>query len=115
MRRSDIVLADLEPVTGSEADKTRPVVVIGRDAHTSTSVSRGRGVVTIIPLTTNVSRIFAFQALLPAHRTGLDHDSKAQTEQIRSIDVSRLRHVVGTVPSDLMERVEAGLRLHLSL
>ena len=31
-QRGDVVLVDLEPVQGSEADKARPAVVVGNDA-----------------------------------------------------------------------------------
>lgn len=32
MKRGDIYLADLEPSRGSEANKTRPVVIVSHDA-----------------------------------------------------------------------------------
>ncbi len=115
MRRGDIVWARLDPAVGSEADKTRPVVIVGRDAHTQASTTRGRGTVTVVPLTSNTSRILSFQVLLPAGACGLDRDSKAQAEQVRSIDVSRLAGPAGRVPDALMTRLDDALRLHLVL
>lgn len=115
MRRGDIVLARLDPAEGSEAARTRPVVVVGRDAHTSVSVELGRGVVTIVPLTSNTARVLSFQVFLSAAQTGLDRDSKVQAEQVRSVDVRRLGPVIGRVPRERMTDVDSALRLHLAL
>lgn len=54
---------DLEPVRGSEASKRRPAVLVSNDRANTTAARLGRGVVTVVPVTSNVSRVFAFQAL----------------------------------------------------
>lgn len=73
----------------------------------------GRGAVTVVPVTSNIERIYPFQALLSAAATGLRQDSKAQAEQVRSVAVDRLGAVLGRVPSDVMAHVDDALRLHL--
>ena len=115
MRRGEIRDVDLEPVRGSEADKRRPAIVISNDAANATAARLGRGVVTVVPVTTNVSRVYPFQVLLPAAATGLPYDSKAQAEQVRSIAVERVGDRVGVVPPHLLDAVEEALRLHLGL
>ena len=75
----------------------------------------GRGVVTVVPVTSNVDRIFPFQALLPATETGLRQDSKAQAEQVRSVAVERIGAVLGRAPADVMVHLDDALRLHLHL
>ncbi len=115
MRRGDIVLADLEPVRGSESSKRRPVVVVSNDGANERAAALGRGVVTIVPVTSNVARVLPFQVLITAGEGGLGRDSKAQAEQVRSIDVTRLASAIGRVPSELMLEVDEALRLHLSL
>ena len=115
MRRGDIVLADLEPVRGSESSKRRPVVIVSNDGANERSAALGRGVVTVVPLTSNVSRVLPFQVLITANESGVGRDSKAQAEQVRSIDVERLSSGIGRVPSVLMADVDEALRLHLSL
>jgi mRNA-degrading endonuclease toxin of MazEF toxin-antitoxin module len=65
--------------------------------------------------TSNVGRVFPFQVLLPEGVTGLRVDSKAQAEQVRSIAVDRLGPALGRVPAELMDRIDAALRLHLGL
>ena len=115
MRRGEIREVDLDPVRGSEANKRRPAIIVSNDAANTTAARLGRGVVTVVPVTSNVDRVYPFQTRLPALATGLPHDSKAQAEQVRSIDVERVGERVGVVPPPLMEHVEAALRLHLSL
>ncbi|MDQ1714002.1 MAG: mRNA interferase MazF [Frankiaceae bacterium] len=106
---------DLAPARGAEADKRRPAVVVSNDGANATAVRLGRGVVTVVPVTSNVARVFGFQVLLAAAATGLPVDSKAQAEQVRSVAVERVGEVVGEVPDVLMERVDAALRVHLGL
>ena len=115
MRRGDICLVDLDPVRGSEANKRRPAVVVSNDGANTVAVRRGRGVVTVAPLTSNVDRVRPFQVLLDAASSGLDRDSKVQAEQVRSVDVARLSRPVGRVSSTVMADVDAALRLHLGL
>ena len=115
MLRGEIRLVDLEPARGSEANERRPAVIVSNDRANSVAARLGRGVVTVVPITSNTARIFPFQALLPADDTGLRRDSTAQAEQVRSISVVRLGAVLGQVPSDLMARVDDALRLHLQL
>src|SRR5436190_24372536 len=89
VKRGDIYLANLNPTRGSEASKTRPVVIVSNDTVNSGCERNGRGVVTVVPITSNVERVYSFQVLLRAGPTGLDRDSKAQAEQVRAIDVTR--------------------------
>ena len=115
MRRGEIREVDLGPVRGSEANKRRPAIIVSNDAANATATRLGRGVVTVVPITSNVDRVYPFQALLRAAATGLPHDSKAQAEQVRSVAVERIGERIGIVPPTLMEQVEEALRLHLSL
>lgn len=115
MRRGEIRLADLEPARGSEANKRRPAVVVSNDRANAVAARLGRGVVTVVPITSNVARVFGFQARLPAEDTGLRVDSKAQAEQVRSVAIERLGQVVGRVPAYLMAQLDDALRLHLQL
>ncbi len=115
MRRGDVHEVDLDPVRGSESNKRRPAVIVSNDGANSAAARFGRGVVTIIPLTSNVLKVYPFQVLLPASGTGLALDSKAQAEQVRSVAVERIGRRLGTVPPALMLQVDEALRLHLSL
>lgn len=115
MRRGEILLVDLNPARGSEADKRRPAVIVSNDAANATAERLGRGIVTVVPVTSNTSRVYPFQVLLPAGATGLDHDSKAQAEQVRSVAVERLGSRVGALSGDLAAALDEVLRVHLAL
>jgi len=115
MRRGEIRVVDVEPVRGAEASKSRPAVIVSSDGANATATRLGRGVVTVVPVTSNVERIYPFQVLLQAATTGLPRDSKAQAEQVRSVAVERIGTRVGAVPPALMAQLDEALRLHLSL
>lgn len=115
MRRGEIVLVNLDPTLGAEANKKRPAVIVSNDAANDTAQRLGRGVVTVVPVTSTVHRVYPFQVLLPTSETGLSQDSKAQAEQVRSISVGRIGPRLGAVPPHLMRQVEGALRLHLDL
>ena len=115
MLRGEIRLIDLEPVRGNEANKRRPAVVVSNDRANAAAVRLGRGVITVVPVTSNVTRVHPFQMLLPADRTGLPRDSKAQAEQIRSVSIARIGPALGHVPADLVTRLNDAIRVHLDL
>ncbi len=115
MRRGEIRIVDLDPTRGAEAAKRRPAVIVSNDGANATAARLGRGVVTVVPVTTNIKRIYPFHVLLEATATGLDHDSKAQAEQIRSVAVQRLGRRIGAVPPPLMASLGEALRLHLEM
>ncbi len=108
-------MVDLDPVRGSEASKRRPAVIVSNDGANATAARLQRGVITVVPVTSNVARIYPFQVMLPAAQSGLPLDSKAQAEQVRSIAVERVGRRVGQLPASLVSDLEDALRLHLGL
>ncbi len=115
MRRGDVVWVDLEPTLGSEAGKRRPAVVVSNDGANRTAQNLARGVVTVVPVTSQTSRVYPFQVLLPPRSCGLPKASKVQAEQIRSVAVQRIGTVAGRLPVDLLAALEDAMRLHLGL
>jgi mRNA interferase MazF len=115
MLRGEIRLVNLDPVIGAEANKRRPAVIVSNDGANATAGRLGRGVVTVVPVTSNVERVYPFQVKLSAEATGLRTESKAQAEQVRSVAVQRIGPRVGRVPADLMEEIDEALRIHLAL
>ena len=108
-------MVDLDPVRGSEANKRRPAVIVSNDGANAMAEQLGTGVLTVVPVTTSTARVYPFQVLLPANRTGMKRDSKAQAEQVRSVAVERVGKVVGRLPDDLSRQLDDALRLHLAL
>jgi mRNA interferase MazF len=115
MRRGDVYLVDLNPPRGSEADKVRPAVVVSNDAANRVAERTGMGVVTVVPVTTNTARIYPFQVAVPAGEGGLRSISKAQAEQVRSVDYARLRGRLGALPAERLAQLDVALRIHLDL
>ncbi|MGL5864332.1 MAG: type II toxin-antitoxin system PemK/MazF family toxin [Dermatophilaceae bacterium] len=115
MLRGEIRLVDLDPARDAEANKRRPAVVVSNDRANATAARLGRGVVTVVPVTSNLTHVYPFQVALSAEETGLRVDSKAQAEQVRSISLGRVGPTLGHVPARLMTRLDDALRLHLQL
>lgn len=115
MLRGEVRLIDLEPARAGEADKRRPAIVVSNDRANATAARLGRGVVTIVPITSNTTRVFPFQVLLPAEETGIRVDSKAQAEQVRAVSIERVGPVIGRLPTRLVTELDDALRLHLQL
>ena len=90
-------------------------MIVSNDRANAAATRLGRGVVTVVPVTTNIARIYPFQVLLPAATTGLAADSKAQAEQIRSVATERLLRRIGRVPPAGMAELDDALRVHLDL
>jgi len=115
MRRGEIRLIDLDPARGSEARKRRPAVIVSNDGANGAAARLGRGVITIVPVTSSVDRVYPFQVLLPGDETGMNRDSKAQAEQVRSVDMERVGPTVGMVRGPLIDALDQALRVHLAL
>ena len=115
MRRGEIRLVDLTPTVGAEADKVRPAVIVSNDGANHAADRSGRGVVTVVPITSNTSRVHDFQVLLPTGSCGLRHESKAQAEQVRSIAVERVGRRIGHLTPEQAALLDRALRLHLAL
>ena len=111
MKRGDIFYANLSPVVGSEMAKRRPVLIVSNNIN-----NRVSSTITVLLLTSNVSRVYPFDVLLESSVSGLPKDSKVQAQQVRTISKQRLEgDVVGCLDDDLMKLVDLALKLHLGL
>lgn len=115
MRRGEIRWVELDPSRGVEATKRRPAVIVSNDGANLTADRLGRGIVTVVPITSNTERVFPFQVLLEVGTTGLPKDSKAQAEQVRSVSIERIGDRIGALEARQMVALDEALRLHLAL
>ena len=111
IRRGDIYYAELNPVVGSEQGGTRPVLIISNNMG-----NRHSPTVIIAAITSRVQT----KAKLPTHTEvkdveGLDRDSIILLEQIRTIDKQRLKNHMGTMPDNIMARVDKALAISLAM
>ncbi len=111
IRRGDIYYAELNPVVGSEQGGIRPVLIISNDIGNSHSPT------VIIAAITGKTQT---KAKLPTHTEvkdveGLDRDSIILLEQIRTIDKQRLKNHMGTMPDNIMARVDKAIAISLAM
>lgn len=111
IKRGEIFYAELNPVVGSEQGGIRPVLVIQNDIGNQYSPTT-----IIVAITSQISK-----AKLPTHvevkarRSGLERDSVILTEQIRTIDKSRLKEKVAVLDEEIMLRVDEAIEISLGL
>ncbi|MDR3270756.1 MAG: type II toxin-antitoxin system PemK/MazF family toxin [Peptococcaceae bacterium] len=111
IKRGEIYYAELNPVIGSEQGGTRPVLVIQNDIGNQFSPTT-----VVIAITSQIAK-----AKLPTHvevkakRSGLERDSVILTEQIRTIDKSRLKEKVAFLDEEMMQRVNQAMEISLGL
>lgn len=110
IKKGEIWLANLDPTLGSEIQKTRPVLVVSNNKNNDNN-----NVITVLPITSNVSRVFSFEVLLPKGIANLPEDSKAKADQIRTIDKIRLSIKIGALPNTYLKFAEDAIRLHLDI
>ncbi len=109
IRRGEIYYADLSPVVGSEQGGVRPVLVIQNDVGNKYSPT-----VIVCAVTSQLTK-----AKLPTHIElkagdyGLQKDSVALLEQIRTIDKRRLKTRLGEVDTPIMRGVDKALLISL--
>ena len=110
IKRGSIYFAKLDPTTGSEINKTRPVVIISNNINNEYS-----NTVSIISITSNTKIVRSFEVFIPSGVGNLPKDSKVKCDQIRTIDKSRILNEVGNLPMEHMLEIEVGLRTHLEI
>lgn len=120
MRRGDVVLVSLDPALPGEAAKLRPCVLVSNDGANGVAERLGRGVVTVVPITSNVARVYpSFEVgVFDAEELsamGLGTPSKAQAAQVRTLSIARIRGSIGRCPPAVLAELDTAIRFHLSL
>jgi mRNA interferase MazF len=96
----------LDPVLGTEIQKTRPAIVVSNDA-----MNRFSQRVVVVPLTSNVDHCFPGEALV----TVKGKPARALGDQIRSIDKARLRDRLDRIAEAELRQVNQALVITLDL
>jgi mRNA interferase MazF len=110
IERGDVFLVNFDPTVGAETRKTRPAVVVSNDINNAHSP-----IISIAPITSNITRVYSFEVDIPAGVAGLRNRSKAMINQTRAVDKARLVTRLGHLPEPLMVEVNRALRLHYDL
>jgi len=106
IRYGTLYLADLNPRQGSEAGKTRPVLVIQSDLLIET----GHLSTWILPCTTRLTGESLIRVYLPKGIAGNDRDCEVMIDQSRAIDNRRFKLRLKALPSLLLEDCKQKLR-----
>jgi mRNA interferase MazF len=107
----EIYQTELDPVVGAEMAKRRPALIVSNDENNEFAA-----LVTVIPPTSApAARVYPFEVALPRGTGGLRDDSRVKANQIRTVDKSRLKRYIGTLPADYLEQVQNAIRVHLNL
>lgn len=103
IKRGDMYYADLSPVVGSEQGGVRPVLIIQNDVGNKYSPTV---IAAAITSQTNKNRL-PTHIKLNSQTFGLMKNSVVLTEQIRTIDKSRLMEKIGQVDDSVMRQVNS--------
>ena len=112
VQRGEVWWADLTEPRGSEPGFRRPVLIVQADSFNR---SRLRTVIAVA-LSTNMRLLDApGNVLVQGVDVGLPRDSVVNVTQVVTLDRDFLIERAGQVPSRLLSRIAAGLRLVLDL
>lgn len=110
IERGDVFLVNFDPTVGAEARKTRPAVVVSNNINNAHSP-----LISIAPITSNVTKVYSFEVEIPARTAGLKVTSKVMVNQTRAVDKLRLIKRMGRLPDAALRKVDSALRLHYDL
>ena len=112
IKRGDMFYADLSPVVGSEQGGIRPVVIIQNDLGNKYSPTV---IAAAITSQTNKNRL-PTHIEIGADSEGLKSNSVILTEQIRTIDKSRLKEKIGHIDdAGVMNKINNALGVSFGL
>ena len=107
IQRGQVYWVVLDPVRGAEMSKTRPCVILSAN-----EINRRRHTVVIVPLTSTPESV-QFPLVIDVPSAGIG--SKARSEQIRSVDKSRLGSLIGHISDSDLSEISDGVARVLGL
>ena len=112
IKRGDMFYADLSPVVGSEQGGVRPVLIIQNDMGNKYSPTV---IAAAITSQTNKTKL-PTHIELDENTEGLKSNSVILTEQIRTIDKSRLKERIGHIDdTEVMNKINNALGVSFGL
>ena len=111
IKRGDILLADSEPVRGSEQGGIRPVLVIQNNIYNKYSP-----VIIIAAITSKTfTKEYPTNIFISKQESKLDKDSTILLNQIRTIDKNRVIKKISNLNFFIMQKVEMAIKISLGI
>lgn len=110
LKRGQVWIADLNPGFGIEIHKKRPILIISNN-----TLNNNWPRIIVVPFSTQIHPMNPGKVFIPKDLCGVDKDSIILTQDIRSIDKSRLVKKIGFLPKEKLLEVEESLKLVLAL
>ena len=109
--RGEIVVANLEPVEGSEQGGIRPVLIIQNDTlnkHAPTTI--------IAPITSKIyTQEYPTNVIIKKEDSHLKLDSTILLNQIRTVDKKRILKKIGLLDNFIMNKVDMAIKISLAI
>ncbi len=110
IKRGEIYWVQFDPVVGSEISKMRLALVVSNDHNNELADT-----ITVLPITSSTDKLYPFETFIHKGIGGLTVDSKAKSNQIRTIDKKRIKSLLGILPKNILQDVENAIKIHLDL
>lgn len=110
IRRGQVWIANLNPGFGVEIHKKRPVLVISNN-----TINNNWPRIVVLPFSTQIHPLHPGKVFIEKGLSGIDKESIILTQDIRSIDKTRLIERVGVLPRKELSEVEESLKLVLGM
>ena len=111
IRRGDIFYADLRPVVGSEQGGIRPVVILQNNTGNQFSPTTIAAAIT----SREEKRQLPTHIWIGGQFYGLHQNSMILLEQVRTLDLKRLRDYIGCLDKKTLLAVDRGLTVSLGI
>ncbi len=110
-RRGEVYLVRLDPTVGAEIKKTRPALVLQNDV-----ANRWSPITIVAGITSRFEEpLYPTEVLITKSEAGLEANSVALLNQIRSVDKRRLVRRLGKLRPDTMAQVDRAAMVSLGL
>jgi len=110
-KKGEIYLVNFDPAIGAEIKKTRPALILQND------IANRYSSVTIVAAITSFSdkdgKMYSTEVFIGDSEGGLDNDSVALLNQIRTIDKQRLVKKLGVLKDKTMAQIDKAVQISL--